>query len=239
MSNSKLRNKAFFSILAMIVCILLGCQKKDELVLSQVQEEELQLQEVSTETVSEEAESGEVDSEKAGSEETTTKETVTEPEIPKIIVHICGAVCRPGVYELTEGDRICQAVEKAGGFTEDADENLLNQAQKLVDGMQLVIPTRQEAEKALEEGTGDQSFLRYTGQMLSSSLSTSEGNGLININTATEEMLCTLPGVGSEKARSIIAYRTEHGSYQRIEDIMNVTGIKEGMFAKMKDKITV
>lgn len=215
MGNNKLRNRAFCSILTMIVCILFGCEKKDTLVLSQIQEVEAKVQE----------------------EESC--ETDLEPEVQKIVVHICGAVVRPGVYEFPEGDRICQAVEAAGGFTKEADEELLNQAQKLVDGMQLVIPTQEEARQALAKETGNQSFLRYEGKTSSGDYGNVEEDGLININTASEEMLCTLPGIGSEKAKSIIDYRIQNGSYQRIEDIMNVSGIKEGMFTKIKDRITV
>lgn len=228
MQNTKLRNKILFSIPALVVCILFGCQKKDALLLTQLQSD-AELQELREVEPSEEAENVRV--------QKPPEEDVDEPEIQKIMIHICGAVQHPGVYELEEGDRICQAVEKAGGFTGEADEDLLNQAQKLTDGMQLVIPTKEEADKVRKEGAGTQQYLRY--EDTTSNAENISGSSLININTATEEMLCTLPGIGSEKAKSIIEYRTKNGNYKRIEDIMNVAGIKGGMFAKIKDKIVV
>ncbi len=228
MQNTKLRNKILFSIPALVVCILFGCQKKDALLLTQLQSD-AESQELREVEPSEEAENVRM--------QKPPEEDVDEPEIQKIMIHICGAVQHPGVYELEEGDRICQAVEKAGGFTGEADEDLLNQAQKLTDGMQLVIPTKEEADKVRKEGAGTQQYLRY--EDTTSNAENISGSSLININTATEEMLCTLPGIGSEKAKSIIEYRTKNGNYKRIEDIMNVAGIKGGMFAKIKDKIVV
>ncbi len=228
MQNTKLRNKILFSIPALVVCILFGCQKKDALLLTQLQSD-AESQELREVEPSEEAENVRM--------QKPPEEDVDEPEIQKIMIHICGAVQHPGVYELEEGDRICQAVEKAGGFTGEADEDLLNQAQKLTDGMQLVIPTKEEADKVRKEGAGTQQYLRY--EDTTSNAENISGSSLININTATEEMLCTLPGIGSEKAKSIIEYRTKNGNYKRIEDIMNVAGIKRGMFAKIKDKIVV
>lgn len=137
-----------------------------------------------------------------------------------IVVHICGAVVNPGVYEFTKDERICHAVECAGGFTEQADENYLNQAQMLQDGMRIYIPTREETEGMTQ-------------------LQQSNGVGKININLATMEQLCTLPGIGEGKAQKIIAYREQTGGYTSIEEIMNVEGIKEGLFAKIRDRITV
>ncbi len=228
MQNTKLRNKILFSIPALVVCILFGCQKKDTLLLTQLQSD-VELQELQEIEPSEEADNVR--------EQKPPEEGVEEPEIQKIMIHICGAVQHPGVYELEEGDRICQAVEKAGGFTGEADEDLLNQAQKLTDGMQLVIPTKEEADKVRKEGTGTQQYLRY--EDTTSNAENINESSLVNINTASEEMLCTLPGIGSEKAKSIIEYRMKNGNYKRIEDIMNVAGIKSGMFAKIRDKIVV
>ncbi len=228
MQNTKLRNKILFSIPALVVCILFGCQKKDTLLLAQLQSD-VELQELQEIEPSEEADNVR--------EQKPPEEGVEEPEIQKIMIHICGAVQHPGVYELEEGDRICQAVEKAGGFTGEADEDLLNQAQKLTDGMQLVIPTKEEADKVRKEGTGTQQYLRY--EDTTSNAENINESSLVNINTASEEMLCTLPGIGSEKAKSIIEYRMKNGNYKRIEDIMNVAGIKSGMFAKIRDKIVV
>ncbi|MBR5316363.1 MAG: helix-hairpin-helix domain-containing protein [Lachnospiraceae bacterium] len=145
----------------------------------------------------------------------------------EIAVHICGAVKQPGVYYLTEGQRLYEAIDKAGGFGEDADEEYLNQAMLLEDGMKIIVPTMEEtALESMEE------------KMVTIS-ETSKQEQKININTADEILLCTLPGIGENRAKSIIVYRQEHGRFRKPEDIMNVSGIKEAAFAKIKDYITV
>ncbi|MBQ8878154.1 MAG: helix-hairpin-helix domain-containing protein, partial [Lachnospiraceae bacterium] len=154
----------------------------------------------------------------------------SDKEAVSLLVHICGAVKNPGVYELSEGDRICHAVEKAGGFTTQADQNYLNQAQKVTDGMRIYIPTQEETALETED------ILLLTDDLQQAHAGES---GLININTAGMEQLCSLPGIGEGKAQNIIAYREEKGSYTSIEEIMNVEGIKEGLFEKIRDKITV
>lgn len=154
------------------------------------------------------------------------------------VVHICGAVARPGVYTLEEKSRVYQAVEAAGGFLEDADGDFLNQADFLWDGMKLYVPTKEEVQEAGAipkwQDAGQNAGGGNTG-----STDGAKGASSVNINTADEERLCTLPGIGSSKAKSIISYREKNGSFVRIEDIMNVEGIKDGLFQKIKDKITV
>lgn len=159
-----------------------------------------------------------------------------EEEYPKnapvketYVVHICGAVQNPGIYILEEESRIYQAIQKAGGFTEEADQDYLNQADRLTDGMKLYVPTMEETTGA--SGAGAWQGMSETTQQAESTL--------VNINTAGEELLCTLSGVGSTRAKSIIAYREKNGTFQKIEDIMNVDGIKDGLFQKIKDSITV
>lgn len=137
-----------------------------------------------------------------------------------IFVHICGAVISPGMYEVPSGSRISDAIEIAGGFSDDADENYLNLAKEVENGEQIKVPTKDEAKKALQE-------------------SANVADGVVNINTADVTQLSTLPGIGSARAESIIGYRNEHGAFKKIEDIMNVSGIKEAAFAKIKDKIKV
>ena len=230
------KKKIIYKAVLILVAILFftGCKREDGLILTG----EASLKEESfweKERVSEEgaeadlftensilAESNEVQ------EQDVLKEDATFEEM--IFVHICGAVANPGVYELPKGSRIFHAVESAGGFLKEADENYLNQAQELSDGMQLYIPTKDEVEKAGTEGR--------SLQPQKEDAQTKE-NGLININTAGIELLCTLPGIGSAKAADIIAYRETNGSFATIRDIMKVDGIKEGMFSKIKDKICV
>ncbi len=166
-------------------------------------------------------------------------------KIPSVyVIHICGAVNKPGVYILDEGSRIYQVIEAAGGFREDAGEDYINQADFASDGMKIYVPTIQEAEEALltEKGENAGRIGVFEGSSLDKEQKSQESGAasqLININTASEEALCTLSGVGSTKAKSIIAYREKNGAFQKIEDIMNVEGIKEGLFQKIRDSITV
>ena len=162
-------------------------------------------------------------------------ETV-DNELPvSVVVYVCGAVVNPGVYELSEGSRIDDAVIAAGGFSEDADRTYVNLAARLSDGSKLQIPTLSEtSDKALAKeinsfDTEDNGFKPGV----------SDGGGLININTASQTELATLPGIGEGIAGKIIKYRDENGSFKSIEDIMKVSGIKDKLFSKIKDQITV
>ena len=162
-------------------------------------------------------------------------EAAWETETPAVwVIHICGAVNRPGVYTFPEGSRVCDAVDAAGGLSEEAAANSLNQAALLSDGLQIVVPTQEEAEGLL---SGIFSSGIYTADGAAGTAQSSDG--LVNINTASLEELMTLPGIGQTRAEAILAYRQALGGFQTIEDIMKVDGIKEGSFAKLKEKITV
>lgn len=155
----------------------------------------------------------------------------------KIVVHVCGAVCSPGVYELEAESRVMDAVDAARGFTQDADTEYVNLATVLADGNKVRIPTKEEVTEMSQQGiTADD-----TGVIIQQNTgNTSDPTGsLVNINTADEALLCTLPGIGSTRAQSIIQYRLENGSFSKIEDIMQVSGIKESSFQKIKEYITV
>lgn len=142
-----------------------------------------------------------------------------------VYVDICGAVRYPGVYELDGDARVFEAVELAGGLLEEACVQAVNQAEKLQDGQKVYIPTKEEWEEAgMLPGTGEE---------------TPVSDGLVNINTADATELCSLPGVGESRAQAIIQYREEHGNFGSIEEIQNVSGIKNGLFLKMKDLIKV
>ena len=167
-----------------------------------------------------------------------TPESVVMEE-PSCFVHICGAVKTPGVYELSQGSRIYQAVEMAGGFLPEADQSFLNLAQPVADGMKITVWTRQEAETAAQ-GQG----IAFPGTengypKEANAAEESETKAKVNINTAGKEELMTLRGIGASRAEDIIAYREKHGSFQKIEDIMKVSGIKDAAFEKIKDDITV
>lgn len=140
-------------------------------------------------------------------------------------IHICGEVVSPGVYEAKEGSRVFQIVEQAGGFTENALSEYLNMAQIVTDGMKLVVPAKGELQDSDIYGQSE--------------LKQQENTGMINLNTASKEELMTLKGIGEARADDIIMYRKENGAFMRIEDVMNIPGIKEAAFQKIKDKITV
>lgn len=153
----------------------------------------------------------------------------TEPE-PKAVcyVHICGEVKQPGVYEMEPGQRIYQVVERAGGYTPEAAGDYLNLAETVSDGMKLAVPNRQ----ALAEDNADLYGTGMTGTQ-------EPASGKINLNTASKEMLMQLRGIGEARALDIIRYREEHGGFRSIEEIMNISGIKNAAFEKIKDDITV
>ncbi len=150
--------------------------------------------------------------------------------------HICGAVINPGVYPVTEDVRVVDLVELAGGFTKEAAEDYINQALKVQDGQRIYIPTQEEV-KELSAGE----YMAGGGAPGTPEQEASEPSGtkLININTATAEELMKLPGVGEAKAASIIEYRNTKGKFKTIQDLMKISGIKEGLFERVSGYITV
>ena len=150
-------------------------------------------------------------------------------------MYVCGAVNCPGVYELSASARVYQAVEAAGGFRDDADQEWVNQAQFLQDGGKIRIYTRLETDQMRQEGLEEGSVLPE-GQ---DAQTEQAGESPVNLNTATREELMTLPGIGEAKADAVIAYREENGGFSSPEEIMNISGIKEAVFSQIKDRITV
>ena len=159
----------------------------------------------------------------------------------EIWVHICGQVAAPGVYSLREGSRVFQALEAAGGVLEQGDGSILNQAMILEDGMRIEVPDRTEAERLRTQGVPlDQVFVSASGGGSSGASGRSISKGTkVNLNQAEAEELMTLTGIGKARAEAIIQYRREAGPFRSIEDIMNVSGIKESAFEKIREDITV
>lgn len=153
-------------------------------------------------------------------------------------VYVCGAVNAPGVYELPAGSRVYEAIAMAGGMTGEADGRSLNQAAQVADGQQITVYTREEAEK-LQKNGNSAAMAGQAGESEGNLSSGESGKAKVNINTAGREELMTLHGIGAARADAILAYREEHGTFSRIEDIMNVEGIKEKAFAKIRDDIVV
>lgn len=147
-----------------------------------------------------------------------------EEETPKkIYVSVLGEVANPGVFILDEGARVFEAINAAGGTLENANINAIPLVEVLKDGSQIVVQgyDDNQAVASMEASFGE------------------ADNKKVNINTATQSELITLSGIGTKRAGDIIAYRNSKGSFEKIEDIMNVSGIKESVFEKIKDSITV
>ncbi|AEF17582.1 MULTISPECIES: helix-hairpin-helix domain-containing protein [Thermoanaerobacterium] len=151
-----------------------------------------------------------------------TGEPIENEKSKEIKVYVTGLVKSPGVYTMKEGDRIDDAIKLAGGPLDDADLSDINLAEKLKDEQMIKVP---------KIGENDVSNDKFS--------SSNAPNGKININTATKEELDTLPGIGEVTAQRIIDFREQHGNFQRIEDIMNVSRIGPKLFEQIKDKITV
>ena len=181
----------------------------------------------------------------AGSTDRTELSDASSEEAKTLVVHICGAVSAPGVYELPAGSRIIDAVEAGGGFLPEADEACCNLAEEIVDGCQIYIMTKTEScadgqtEKKAGIQTSPDSDMQTTDRNVRSNSATALENGLVNLNTADVAALMTLPGIGESRAKAIISYREQHGAFAKIEDIMKISGIKQAAFSKIKDKITV
>ena len=236
------------------VLALTGCMRREDVFLEEITSEE----EPAEGKAIEESRMDEDCDTADGITENVVSNIPSETTVPqKIFVDVCGAVANPGVYELDEGARVFQAVNAAGGYLPEAAVNYLNRARSLGDGQQIYVPTEEEVAANLElalakvpealNESGNTGGLEADensgGQM--GTVSEPDGNegdvadaSRIDLNTADVGQLSTLSGIGQSKAESIIAYREEHGGFTSIEEIMNVEGIKEGTFSKIKDKIS-
>lgn len=146
-----------------------------------------------------------------------------EPE--EIYVYVCGAVENPDVYCVDEGSRLFEVIELAGGFLPEADRAYLNLARNVSDGEQIVVYTVEEAAQKVT-------------QVPENGIQKTDG-GLVNINTASLKELTGISGIGDSRAQAIIDYRDKNGGFKSIEEIKKVDGIKDGLFSKIKDYITV
>lgn len=161
-------------------------------------------------------------------EDGTAGETAADSAAPEnasgeVVVHVAGAVSSPGVYTLPADSRVDDAV-RAAGATADADLSQLNLAQKLADGQKITVPAAGETPAPADNTAPSDS---------------SQSGALININTATLEELETLPSIGEVRAQAIIAYREEHGGFRTTDELMEVSGIGEKIFADISPHITV
>ena len=160
-----------------------------------------------------------------------------------IYVYVCGRVNRPGVYSVSENCRVFECLQLAGGICADADISGINQAVKVSDGQQIYVPSVEEMQLAKKDGS---SGLMTDGPLKAGNLGLTGSNavsgskdGLVNINTANASELTSITGIGNTRAQAILDYRDQNGRFEKIEDIMKVPGIKEGLFAKIKEQITI
>lgn len=158
----------------------------------------------------------------------------TDKEVKKYYSYVCGAVKNPGVYEFKEGARIMDLIKSAGGFSKYADDTYLNLALTVSDSDKIYVPTKQETKEAVRKGPNGEIVLDGTLDECEN-----DPSDKVNINTADIDKLTSLPGIGEAKAKSIISYREDQGTFQTIEELKNVEGIKDGVYQKIKDLISI
>lgn len=158
-------------------------------------------------------------------EQKSTESKNENKEHDSIVVYVNGAVKRPGVYTLRQGDRVYQAVDMAGGMSSDAKKDAINLAETITDAQNIHIMTKNEYKKGHKNNSRKEADETNTK--------------LVNINTADKEQLTTLPGIGGTKADAVIVYREEKGLFSSKEDIKNVSGIGEATYTNIKDLITI
>jgi competence protein ComEA len=146
-----------------------------------------------------------------------------------ILVHVCGEVAGPGVYELDDGTRIIDLIDAAGGETENACLDSLNLAQKVFDGQKIYVPSREEVSEGFFNVDNDAADTYGENGYV----------GILNINTASLKQLEDLPGIGPVIGGNIINYRSTHGPFEKKEDIINVNGIGTKKFEMIRDLIDV
>lgn len=237
-----MKHKIFISlIMTFLLAFVMGCGRDNEIYIEQTEDTsseyvgdvaeavgetlDVVAAEAQSESLSPEMQDGLTDSNQDGA----TWEVEQESEA--CYVYVCGAVEAPGVYMLNTGDRIYEAIALAGGLTEEANTSTVNQAEMVSDGQMIFVPTREEAAARIVsvsemgvENTSEQE---------------SVPDGKVNLNTATLAELMTLSGIGESKAQSILDYRNKNGAFSSVEEIMNVDGIKEGLYNRIKDSIRV
>ncbi len=152
------------------------------------------------------------------------------PTTASLVVHISGAVADPGAYHLPAHSRVQDAVQSAGGFLPEADEQAVNLAAFLQDGEKLSIPTQAPTRTV----TGNQPAAAPANPTAAANIP----GGLVDINSASQSELESLPGIGPVIAGRIIAYRQDHGAFASIQDIQDVSGIGPATFARLQDLIT-
>lgn len=221
--QSKRRN--FIGIFFILLVLAAGCSKKTDSALTELKSEKTGNKSKEKETVKEDKPEEATGQKK---KDAVSKGKHQDGEgLAKVFVYVCGAVNVPGVYGLPQESRVYQAIDMAGGLSPDAAGEALNQASLVKDGERVYVPSQSD----LEKGT-------VVGELPENADAQDPENDKININTCTKEELMTLPGIGSAKADSIMSHRETSGPFRTTEELMQIEGIKEGVYNKIKDRIT-
>ena len=224
--------KIIFVILCMLMCVCQGCSDEE---VMEIISEEADKEENADDSIEEASD--------ALADNTEKTENIETNDSQSFVVYVSGYVNNPGVYELKEGSRIIDAIDSAGGYSKEAYDNYLNLASLISDGQMIYVPSEEEVEsgsieRGVASGADGSGVGGVTGGNGGGNGGNSSGSGaLVNINQASKEELMTLPGIGESKADKIIAYREANGRFNSPEGIMEISGIKDGLYNKIKDKI--
>ena len=221
--------KIIFVILCMLMCVCQGCSDEE---VMEIISEEADKEENADDSIEEASD--------ALADNTEKTENIETDDSQSFVVYASGYVNNPGVYELSAGSRVIDAIDAAGGYSKEAYDNYLNLASLISDGQMIYVPSEEEVESgSIERGVASGADGSGVGGVTGGNGGgNSSGSGaLVNINKASKEELMTLPGIGESKADKIIAYREENGRFSTPEGIMEISGIKDGLYNKIKDKI--
>ena len=216
----------------MLMCVCQGCSDEEVMEIISEEADKEENADDSIEMASD-----------ALADNTEKTENIETNDSQSFVVYVSGYVNNPGVYELSAGSRVIDAIDAAGGYSKEAYDNYLNLASLISDGQMIYVPSEEEIESgSIERGVASGADGSGAGGVTGGNGGGNGGNSsdsgtLVNINQASKEELMTLPGIGESKADKIIAYREANGRFNSPEGIMEISGIKDGLYNKIKDKI--
>ena len=247
MSNLTVKQKIILGIVILAMLIVIGIygyislnSKEDTVDLGL--DESNNIEEENKENIGENIEENieELENDKVENEDIHNQEnTAILSQEGKIVIHIIGSVQKTGILVLPEGARIADAIDAANGITEEADLDKVNLAYVLQDGQKIYIPSKSDK---LGEGENNTYITSNAGHNVIIEGETSSNQtsiNKVNINTATQSELETLPGIGASTASKILEYRQQHGKFNQIEELQNVSGIGEAKLANIKEYVVV
>lgn len=214
-----LKHCHFYFLMVMTILVMTACASEESMEISLSPKPSKQTSAKNPDT------KNEIDRKQTESQEEPNEDQKDSSRQESITVYVCGAVNQPGIYVLSSTSRMMEAIEAAGGMTNEADADILNLAQFMTDGQMIRIPFQGE----VAQDSQSSPFMQ----------SEEVQEGKIDLNKATSQELQTIPGIGQSKAEAIIKYREENGRFDRIEDLMQINGIKEASFRKMEPYICV